>query len=403
MKLLYEGSVKKLWEDSNNPDKLYFEFTDDYSIFDWGKMPDQIVNKGLSLTILGAYFFKKLESSAFWKELKKDSCFDSFDKQWLDERFSSKDYLSLEKDGLKHHFKGLTGETGSIELSALEKTTNPGTALYLEVLKAQVFNPKEEKIDGKKIYFYPESYQSTTGKRLIPLEVVFRFGMPQGSSLKKRLKEKPDYYRELGLREEPQEGDLFERPVLEFFTKLEATDRFLSFQEAQEISRLSPLSFNSMVETTFAVALALYNIFNSKGIALFDGKFEFIIVDEDKSKGEPQVLLADSIGPDELRLVYKGHHLSKEFLRQYYKNSDWAHALERSKKEARENPSINFKEYCSSELNQNPEKIKPEDKKTIDLLYPAIVNTLTEEAFFKEAPTLEVLVDSLSKIIEERK
>lgn len=45
LKLVYEGSVKRLLERADIPERLYFEFTDDFSVFDWGKMPDSISKK----------------------------------------------------------------------------------------------------------------------------------------------------------------------------------------------------------------------------------------------------------------------------------------------------------------------------------------------------------------------
>jgi len=39
-----------------------FIFSDRYSVFDWGEMPDHIPNKGKSLCISAAYFFEKLEN-----------------------------------------------------------------------------------------------------------------------------------------------------------------------------------------------------------------------------------------------------------------------------------------------------------------------------------------------------
>ncbi|PSQ38766.1 phosphoribosylaminoimidazolesuccinocarboxamide synthase, partial [Halobacteriales archaeon SW_10_66_29] len=38
-----------------------FAFTDDYSVFDWGKMPDEIPDKGASLCTMGAFNFELLE------------------------------------------------------------------------------------------------------------------------------------------------------------------------------------------------------------------------------------------------------------------------------------------------------------------------------------------------------
>jgi len=59
------GSVKDLQIiHAAKPDKLgigRFYFSDRYSVFDWGEMPDLITNKGKALAMIGAYFFEKLE------------------------------------------------------------------------------------------------------------------------------------------------------------------------------------------------------------------------------------------------------------------------------------------------------------------------------------------------------
>ena len=66
LELQYEGSVKRVWSEKSEPDKLWFEFTDHYSVFDWGKMPDTIENKG-GMAIIGAYFFERLAKRSFGK------------------------------------------------------------------------------------------------------------------------------------------------------------------------------------------------------------------------------------------------------------------------------------------------------------------------------------------------
>ena len=38
-----------------------FVFSDRYSVFDWGEMPDHIDNKGKALAILSGFFLEKLE------------------------------------------------------------------------------------------------------------------------------------------------------------------------------------------------------------------------------------------------------------------------------------------------------------------------------------------------------
>ena len=60
------GSVKDL-KILKKPSKVelglgQFLFSDRYSIFDWGKMPDHIPNKGAALAIMGAYCFEQAEN-----------------------------------------------------------------------------------------------------------------------------------------------------------------------------------------------------------------------------------------------------------------------------------------------------------------------------------------------------
>ena len=38
-----------------------FTFSDRYSVFDWGEMPDHIEKKGSALCMLSSYFFELLE------------------------------------------------------------------------------------------------------------------------------------------------------------------------------------------------------------------------------------------------------------------------------------------------------------------------------------------------------
>jgi phosphoribosylaminoimidazole-succinocarboxamide synthase len=371
LKLVYEGSVKRLLERADNPKRLYFQFTDDFSVFDWGKMPDTIAKKGLSLALMGAYFFETLSTPGTFERLKTSPHLNGLNQDFLNELFQSKEYISLCDRGLAHHYFGLNDGEKTFALSDLLQAKIPQN-IYLEVAKASVFAPSSKNFGANRIYFYPEKIESPLKKRLIPLEVVFRFGMPQGSSLKGRLEKNPDYMRELGLKTMPSEGDLFEIPVIEFFTKLEPEDRHLSYQEAVLLARLNQNQFEALLATTRALALALRHIFGEHEIALFDGKFEFLL-DQEKDI----ILLADSIGPDELRLIYRGHHLSKELVRQYYQDSKWATAVKEAKRLSKIDPSTDFKERCINELNETPEPIKADKKCLIDLLYPVLASTLT--------------------------
>ncbi|MGD9681278.1 MAG: phosphoribosylaminoimidazolesuccinocarboxamide synthase [Candidatus Obscuribacterales bacterium] len=386
-RLVYEGSVKRLWQAPGENGLLWFEFTDDYSIFDWGKMPDTIADKGRSLALLGAYFFDTLASGNFWQELS--TALESENKQinqdFLASRLHHPVMKALADKGLDHHFKALREESG---------------ALFMEVMEAEVLSPEHRIIAGRDLYFYPQLPERRPLRRLVPLEVVFRFGMPEGSSLIERLEADPDYALSLGLAQRPEPGQWFDRPVIEFFTKLEPSDRHLQYQEAAQMSALCPESFETLLELTWDLALALHHIFASCNIELWDGKFEFVA--EHGEDGSTRLLLADSIGPDELRLLYKGKHLSKELVRRLYKGTPWELAVREAKKLAKKSPERSFKERCLKDLGQSPQPLSKKEKDLVDRLYPVLANTLKGSEVFAGKGDLDSLVTTLTELENER-
>ena len=381
LKLAYDGSVKRVWQCPWDEEALLFEFSDDYSVFDWGKMPDTIKNKGRALAIFGAYFFESLRAPEFWQKLLKRPELGVFDENFLNKLASGKAIKDLQKHGLQSHYRRLVRKNGeSIDLATAASIHEP---IYMEVMKAAVLRPVPSVILNQNVFSYPIADVQQT--RLIPLEVVFRFGMPEGSSLKSRLQKDPDYAFTLGLDSVPQPGKWFSRPVLEFYTKLEPKDRLLSIQEALLISGLTAFQMQELSDHAFLLSLALYAIFSEQGIELWDGKFEFVLNDG-------LITLADSIGPDELRLLYKETHLSKEMIRQVYRGSAWETSLKTAQKLARERASLEWKDICKNELKSEPEKFSADVKYVIDKLYPVLVNKLSGEQLFEAHPELSEFV-----------
>lgn len=388
LNLAYEGSVKRVWQCPWDESSLLFEFTDDYSIFDWGKMPDTIANKGRALAAFGTYFFNKLKEPSFWQGMQSSKILEKFEKEFADGLKMSPLLDEFQKNGMASHFQGLVTESG--ERLSLEKAAAHPHPIYMQVLRATVQRPEPVLVQKQNVFDYPQVDQSAK-TRLIPLEVVFRFGMPSGSSLKERLEKNPDYAKVLGLSKPPVEGQMFERPVLEFYTKLEPKDRLLSIQEALLISGLNGREFNELIDRTILASIALFWQFGQRRIELWDGKFEFI-------KQADQILLADSIGPDELRLLYKGTHLSKEMIRQIYRGCKWENALKEAQKLAHERSTLDWKSICTGELKSSPAKFSTENKRIVDSLYGVLANHLTGEELFKSHPTLDEFVSSTKEL-----
>ncbi len=301
-KLLHRGSVKDIYQLS--AEELLFRFSNRYSIFDWGEMPDAIPGKGEALAKLG----RKL-------------------------------LIALGDAGFKTHF--------------LRVGPHPE-----DLIVRTVAVPR----DGITIY------QKRPTNILIPLEVIYRFGAPKGSSLLKRLKTESDW-KHAGFDRKYQEGEHFSEVKIDFTTKLEKLDRALTEIEAKSLSGMNDEEWASLLWFTKAIAQKVKSIFAEVEMELWDGKFEFAL-DEDRN-----IMLVDSIGLDEIRLTYQGHPLSKEILRQFYNGSAWLTALN----EAKLTDPKGFKEYCVQKLKQAPEPLKAEKLKLVAEMYRLVSELVLNE------------------------
>lgn len=400
-RLIYQGSVKSVYQSPTETDRLWFSFSDDYSVFDWGKMPDQIEAKGFALTIMAGYFFETFAHSEFWSALPKSRHLSRFDQKFRDALFDSeifKGQSGLAACGLASHYRGIASSDGTLSLADAGKSGTSGPPLYLDVEEAAVLRPTTRVIGGSEVYFYERPAQ---GEKLslsfIPLEIVFRFGAPPGSSLIKRAAKEPHYLSTLGLGGQTiAEGDWFERPVLEFFTKLESSDRLLSYQEAALTAGLSADEFSRLYDTGLCIALGLYHIFAEREIELFDGKVEMAVSTQAKASGKRALYLADSVGPDELRLNFGGVQLSKEVLRDYYRQSQWYAAIEKAKEMAKSRPGAKWQDICRLELKAFPEPLSTEFKSAVSRLYLSLAESLSAVKLAGAVPLSAVQSEILS-------
>ena len=339
-KLIKEGSVKSIFE-GDQSDTLLFSFSDRYSIFDWGEMPDLIEGKGDSLLWFSSFFFEFFKDVNCWKE-------------WTPPRQlqNSNVFKKLCSEGLPSHYRGIKENQ------------------YLEVEKIKILEPPF--VDGEYQY---DSYQSKLTDILLPLEVVFRFGLPEGSSFFERADD-ASYLKELGLDQRPSEDSHWDVPVVEFSTKLESRDRYLTYSEAMTMAGLDQQEWEYLVELNKLVACRLRDCFKRAKLELWDGKFEWGIISPSE-QGHREFKLVDSIGPDEIRLVYEQMPLSKELLRQFYRKGQWKKDLDRVKKEAQLMRNPNWKELCL-EQGVKPEALSPDQREVALNLYPAIAHQLAK-------------------------
>src|SRR5688500_10605014 len=139
--LLYSGSVKDVYGVPGR-DPYVFDFSDRYSIFDWGEMPDALAGKGEALAVMGDLFFRALERPETWAGWQLP---ESYPKPWRDSLMSSPVWAGLRRNGLPHHSLGLVDESGF--------AVAPGKrAKRLAVKAVQRPAAKSEVRDGKLIW-----------------------------------------------------------------------------------------------------------------------------------------------------------------------------------------------------------------------------------------------------------
>lgn len=372
--LYHRGSVKNIL---GNPEdrELVFSYSNRYSVFDWGEMPDHIPQKGSCLAAMAYMFFDALGDAQKWSAWSHE---DADGNPMLD---------SLREKGLAHHMaQGLVDE--SLSSCALQSPTP-----YLHVHKVDVLRPS---FDGER-YDY-RVYQERPSNALVPLEIIFRFGVPQGSSLMKRINNQ-EYLHELGLKEKPNFGDIFAKPVIEYSTKLESSDVYIPFAQAKEMAGLTEVEAQNLRELVFVLSLRLRDIFSASDLFLWDGKFEFAFSNDRDEDGNRGFVLVDSIGPDELRLTYDGVQLSKECLREPYRKGVWHTALEEAKRLAKERGERDWKKICTQELQCHPESLDPQFIEQIAQLYKSLSNAISNQLYgqsiFADAWTLEQVAQCL--------
>ncbi|WP_120245463.1 phosphoribosylaminoimidazolesuccinocarboxamide synthase [Halopiger aswanensis] len=324
-----------------------FVFTDDYSVFDWGKMPDQIPEKGASLCTMGAFNFELLES-----------------------------------EGVPTHYRGVVehgaenGENG--EVVPLEEASSPPWEMAIDLTQVPDL-PNE----GRE-YDY-DSYHEAAGENyLIPLEIVFRNRVPVGSSLRRRT-DPADHG--LDLDSWPDEPVDLDEPIVEFSTKYEEGDRYLDREEADFIAGKADV--DALADLALEVNRIVTDQADAAGLDHQDGKIECLY-----HRGEIRV--ADVVGTfDENRFSYEGTQLSKEVLRQYHKRTqpEWVQAVEQAKAEAKREDIADWKSLCDVE----PEPLADEVVETARDMYCAGANAYTGRELF-DAPPLSSAIGAVRRL-----
>ncbi len=318
-----------------------FIFSDRYSVFDWGEMPDHIHGKGAAICLTAAFFFEKLEEA-----------------------------------GIKTHYMGLVE---GAEVRRLSELKSPQSCMEIELLRVLKPGIRENTYDYS-------IYREERGNFLIPLEIIYRNSLPEGSSVFKRLNEGVLRPEDLGLSEKPYPGQVLERPLLDVSTKLEASDRYLSWHEAMRIAGLNDEEVEEIKRITLLINELITSEARRIGLVNEDGKVEFGF-DERRN-----LMVVDAVGTlDECRFTYEGMPVSKEIARIFYRNTSWYEEVEEAKREAK----VGWKESVKNKPPALPHALKD----SISMLYKACCNEITRRVWFEEVPSVREILKELREVL----
>lgn len=281
-----------------------FEFTDDFSVFDYGKMPDTIPGKGEALCRMASYNFAHLK--------------------------------------LNTHFLGFV---------------------------------KPNKMKVRLVH-----REGTGANRMVPLEIMFRNELPEGSSVFKRLSSGQLSLSALGLKTMPNPGEILPKPILDVSTKYEATDRYLDWKEALEIAEITEAQLSELKALALKVNASINARAKEIGLRHADGKIECAL------DGKGRLMVVDVFGTlDENRFLSGGIHLSKQVLRDFYKNTTWFEELERAKR-----AGLPKNEWPA------PPRLPSRLVKMVSDMYKSATEAWTGETVWG-APAIREVVDSYKK------
>ncbi|MBI4980436.1 phosphoribosylaminoimidazolesuccinocarboxamide synthase [Candidatus Woesearchaeota archaeon] len=322
----------------------WFIFSDRYSVFDWGEMPDLIPNKGAALCTMAAYCLEQAEEG-----------------------------------GIRTHYLGVR-ESRNSSSKDTKNLSQPAHLMDIEIVR--VIRPSFR--EGK--YDYSD-FNSNLTNYLIPLELIYRNCLLPSSSVFQRLNGGSATYPELGLTQFPRPGEKLSPPLLDVSTKLESKDRYLTWKEAGEISGLTTGELTQVKSILTEVNELVTEIAEKAGLVNEDGKIEVAF------NPRRRLIVVDVVGtPDECRFTFEGVNVSKEVAREFYRKTEWYDAVQKAKEWAKERGVTNWKELCTI----RPSSLPPALKEIISEMYMSTANAFLERKLF-DSPRLAEVVDKYRK------
>lgn len=332
-----EGSVQRLYAYPENDSLMVAETSAGGSVFDVGTI-FEIPGADRCRALFRHVLFGRLGDRETWNRVHDSIAADRDLSAETRKLLLGGDVLPrLQQEGAEtHHLGMLDGVSGELVRGRVPDFPSA----YNVVRRFRVLRPEATPVYGAQLYDYSEF--ATADGYVIPLEAIVRFGVTSASSVYKRSlsmseRERTRFLSELGI------GDLepwrmVSRPVLDFTSKFEPTDRPVTRQEACNMSGLAPAQFGELAQLAVLGGYVVKLMFADIGLQLWDLKWEL-------ATENGQLFFVDTVDTDSVRatctVAGEGEtalalHVNKQAVRDYYEifHADWTEGIAAAKVEA---------------------------------------------------------------------
>lgn len=254
----------------------------------------------------------------------------------------------LREYGIDSHYMSLVTDEGE-EISAREAISRRIAPTTARVQFANRLMPEFN--NGK--WDYSMFGQSDLTCYVQPIEFISRNVLPEASSVWKRVEKGEMTLENLGLPVDFKRGDEIPenlRPILDYSTKFEPDDRYISQREAQTLMNISDEDFAKINNSTRRASNVLTHYASSRGFKREDGKVEYV-----------GFILGDAVCTwHEDRLTVHGIGISKQRIRDEVKklNQGWYDDIEKSKEKAKKEGVKDFRTLMDSSIKYVSPSIK---------------------------------------------
>lgn len=278
-----------------------FRFNPVFSVFDYGTLQPPVPLDNSTIALMAAFNFERLREAGIESH-----------------------YLAMVKDG-----EAITAA------AAIRRGIAPDT---LRVRLVNRLLPAHTAAG----WDYSIFHVPPTRHFVVPIEFISRVRIGANSSVWKRVSRGEITLADLGLPPDIQPGAPLPQHVLDYSTKYEPEDRYLSSEESRRITGFSPERWTRLNQTTRETSRLITEYARSKGIEREDGKVEYVTLDH----GREVDVLGDAVTTlHEDRLILDGTDITKQAIRDAVKrfSPEWAAEIDRAKLEARRQGVADFR------------------------------------------------------------